>query len=115
MLLVDEGQALPRGAPGATLPVRVGGKPQNLALLVASLDLVPSVLPGLISLGIGSGLTTLTSLGAKAIEPKGWVEFPVPVPLLPLGALVYLQGAELDPVGPTLPLLTTGVGSFVVQ
>lgn len=87
-----------------TVQLTMGGTPGALFILGFSMDDIPSVLPGLVSLDIGNGFTTLIQLGAPfPIGAAGSTTITVPGAGLPPLTTFFLQGATVEPI-PVLPL-----------
>lgn len=113
-----------------TVPLLKGGEPQTvfthrgtmgagtLAYLTLSPSQTLSILPGVVTLGIGAGFTSLTLLpvglphdagtGVARIGPFGTTTAFA-------GATLHFQAIVLDPANPVLPLRVTDVGSTVYQ
>lgn len=90
--------------------VTLASEPGDVAILAIAPDTVPSSLPGIVSLGIGSSFTTLVTLPGLAIPAKGWTQFSSGPLSLPAGTNVYMQvvcfpseSASLAEAGPTPP------------
>ena len=79
---------------GAT--ITLGGTPGDVMLLVVSPHLIPSVVPGLYSLGIGNGSTTLLNVWTTFIPSSGWAQQTFPFPTAPFGTKIYVQGLRYD-------------------
>jgi hypothetical protein len=83
-------------------------------IMVASFDNVPSVLPGIVSLGIGSQFTTVAEVSRGTGGSNGLWTVSLLAPGIPVGAQVWLQCIAFDPVNPTLPLAVTNVSQVTV-
>jgi hypothetical protein len=82
------------------LPMILAGPPGQTQRVLASLSNVPSVLPGIVSLGIGNNFSQLFQGVTVVIPASGWVAlfFP-PANLIdpgPAGKTFYNQTVELD-------------------
>ncbi|MDF1798550.1 MAG: matrixin family metalloprotease [Planctomycetota bacterium] len=96
--------------------VQVAGAPGDVLFLGASPDLVPTILPGIVDLAIGSGYTSMYVLGTYVIPAKGWhgVVF-VTGGGLPIGLTVHLQAAAFTAAsGYTFPGIGTNVQTGTV-
>ncbi len=89
----------------AGIDLTVGYTPGSVFLIAISFDCIPSVLPGLVSLEIGNGFTSLFPVGPQTvIGPDGWEMFNLPsAPGLPPGTTFFIEGIALDPV-PVFPI-----------
>ncbi|MEZ5964536.1 MAG: M12 family metallo-peptidase [Planctomycetota bacterium] len=86
------------------------------AILILSPSNLPSSLPGIVSLGIGSGFTQLFTLGLLMCGGDGaaGLDFLVP-PSLPPGLTLYWQAITLDPSNVVPPLETSSVQSAILR
>ena len=75
----------------------------DTVLLYASLDPIPSVAPGIVSLDIGNGFTTLFALGSVVVAPTGYTQVSIPTVGLPPLTTFYVQSVGL-PSPLTLPV-----------
>ncbi|MGE3172616.1 MAG: M12 family metallopeptidase [Planctomycetota bacterium] len=91
-------------------PFRIYSDATRLNLLVGALDNVPSSLPGVVSLGLGSQFTTLFEITAGVGNASGqWtVNLQGPRGLAP-GQQIWLQSVVYDPLQFTLPLASSNV------
>jgi len=81
-----------------------------LALLLLSTSNAPSVLPGIVSLGLGNSFTELIDLGTLQCGPDGANFFILTPPMsVPSGLTLYLQAITVDPQNLTTPLETSNV------
>ena len=69
----------------------MGSDPGDLMFLVFSLDLVPSVLPGLFSLDIGNNFTSLFTIFEGTVGGAGYVQVDIPVSSGHPGLEVHFQ------------------------
>ena len=85
--------------------VILGGTPGALFMLGFSLDDIPSVLPGFVSLEIGNGFSSLFQIGAPIlIGSAGHTTISIPGAGLPFLTTFFLEGATIEPTPPLLPL-----------
>lgn len=84
------------------LELTIGSEPLDKVFLLISTDATPSSLPGIVSLGIGAGFTTLAQVAVVGIDADGWTKF-VTIPLsLPPGFKLYVQAAAIPGEGTDL-------------
>jgi hypothetical protein len=84
--------------------VTLGGTPGALFFLAFSVDAIPSVLPGIVSLDIGNNFTTLFQIGGGVpIGAAGYTEIVISGTVLPPLTTFHLQGITVEPV-PAFPL-----------
>ena len=106
--LIHGPQVLPISGPST---LHLASQPGDLHLLLAAPDELPSSLPGLVDLAIGSGFTTLFQVTNLAIPPgqasTTWTFQPTFG--MPVGQSFYLQSAVLGPSSPGLPLAVSNV------
>ncbi|MDF1799513.1 MAG: matrixin family metalloprotease [Planctomycetota bacterium] len=79
------------------LDLVVGGQPGDIAFVCGSPDLSPTIIPGIMDLGIGAGYTSLFILATPSIPAKGYVELNIPMAGLglPSGFGIHVQTATL--------------------
>jgi hypothetical protein len=79
--------------------------------LLVGLDAQPSVIPGVISLGLGSQFQTLAILRGPVVgDPQGWARFFFPVPnSVPVNTNLWFQSIVLDPNALTVPISASNV------
>lgn len=75
----------------------VGGHPGDIAFVLASPELVPTPLPGLVDvdLAIGNNATSLFILGSPLIGAAGYTQLSVPLSGLAAGTVIHTQSAHL--------------------
>jgi Astacin (Peptidase family M12A)/IPT/TIG domain len=96
---------------GLSMPVIVHSDNIRRNLLLASFDNRPSVVPGVINLGIGNQFTALADLGTQVGGANGISTFMVNVPtLVPANTPVWFQSILFDPANLQPPLTTSAVG-----
>ncbi|MGH7150827.1 MAG: hypothetical protein ACREIU_09020, partial [Planctomycetota bacterium] len=85
-------------------------------VLVFSASNLPSVLPGIVSLGLGNGFTDLSFLPTPLPNAAGVSQIQFPIPTAPGGAIVFFQMAAVNPSNPfaVLPILVSNVTSVTV-
>lgn len=93
----------------APVSLILGGQPGHLAFLFASPDALPSLAPGIASLGIGNGFSSLFFVGTFPIEAPGWVQTQFEFTGLPLLTFLNMQAVVYDPVTGALPAPSTDV------
>jgi len=99
------------------LELVVGGGPGDIAFVCASPDLSPTVVPGIIDLGIGAGYTSLFILATPVIPAKGYTELTIPMAGLglPAGFGIHVQLATLTgSSGFSLPATSSNVQSGTI-
>ena len=88
----------------SSVDVVVGGTPGALFYVGFSLDKIPSVLPGVVSLDIGNNFTSIFQVGAPlVVGPAGHTTFNLPGGTLPPLTTFFLQGITFEPL-PSFPL-----------
>lgn len=92
-------------------------KPQAPFVILGSLSLQPTSLPGFVELALGAGGQQLFSLATGTLSAAG--SFAQALPPLPgtpalIGSSVHLQAALIDPVLPAIPLETSNVTSTLL-
>lgn len=93
----------------ASATLHVAGDPSGAAFLGASWVLAPSLLPGVLELGIGAGFTALVSLGSVALDPlSGAAQVAIATATLPIGQTFHLQAVVVG-ASSAWPLPTTQV------
>ena len=112
--LVDSDPGLLFTATGMT--VYAGGFPGDVVYLMASVSNVPSVLPGVVSLDLGNNFLDVIDFPSKPVElTTGYAEWQIGLPPnVPMGLPVYLQGAVLSGILPTLPATSTNLESGTI-
>jgi len=96
---------------GAT--VTMGSSPNSTVILTASLDRIPSTVPGLLNLGIGNNFSSLFVLGFHPVPLKGWTQTTIPFSGLAAPTNIYWQTIALPGVPGPFP--TSNVqASYVV-
>jgi hypothetical protein len=97
------------------LPVRTYSDVGWANIMVASFDNVPSILPGVVSLGLGNNFTTVAEVTRGIGGPDGlWTVSLLAPAGLPVGTAIWLQCIALDPLNPTLPLEVTAAPRMTV-
>jgi hypothetical protein len=97
---------------GGTLSMTIAGNPGELYVLAFSTDLIPTVVPGVLSLGIGNGGVTLWPFQFGTLDPSHGVESLVFTGITgPSGQYYHLQGVIWDPLAPVFPLPATNVAT----
>ena len=92
----------------------IGGKPGDFYAVALSPDLLPTSVPGLFSVDIGAGLTTLTPiLFGNLNGTNGVEEFHFSGIGGISGTFFYFQGITLDATTPTPPWTSTNVASVL--
>jgi hypothetical protein len=94
---------------GAT--VRIGSVPGEVVVLASSFSDQPSLLPGIVNLGIGNGFLDLIQQNTKLIPASGWVQVSFPLGVPP-GTRIYVQAISFDLV--SLPVTSSNVQTSVV-
>jgi hypothetical protein len=79
-----------------TLDIAMGSDAGDYFYLTFSPELIPSVLPGYVSMDIGNNFATLFNLATFAIPPSGRVDVSLPLNPSYAGLSFYLQGAVFD-------------------
>ncbi len=79
----------------AGLDVTAAGGPSDTFFLFASLDEIPSVVPGFFSLAIGNNLTSLLHLATLNLDSVGLATLNVPIPSAP-GVTFWIEGITFD-------------------
>ena len=79
------------------------------ALLFLSTSNRPSVLPGIVSLGIADNFMLLFQAGAASLDLHGSASFPVTLPNTVPGGMYYFQAITYDPTNITVPLEVSNV------
>lgn len=102
------------GAPivirGFPIPYRVHGDNVRTAVLAASVDLLPSVVPGIVSLGIGNQFATLLTVGSVQGNTAGVATINIQVPsTVPPNVSFHLQALLFDAANPVPPLPVSNV------
>lgn len=98
-----------------TVPVSMYGDATSTDLIVVSFDNTPSILPGIVSLGIGNQFQALAPFATGVGAPSGQFTFGVRMPpTVPSGAIVWMQGISYDLQNLTPPLKVTNFGSVRV-
>lgn len=83
-----------------------------LGLLLISTSNAPSVLPGVVNLGIGNAFTELLEVGTVTCGADGAAIIPLNLPLsVPSGLPLFLQAITVDPMNFRAPLETSNVRS----
>jgi len=79
--------------------------------LLVGLDAQPSVIPGVISLGLGNQFQTLAILRGPVVgDAQGWARFFFPVPnSVPVNTNLWFQSIVLDPNALTVPISASNV------
>jgi hypothetical protein len=95
----------------STTVARLGGQPGNLLILVTSLQLGPTNLPGIFHLDIGNNFQQYFPLLTFVVGPQGWVDFSFNATNLPFGLNVYWQALEFDVVQQAFPLIESNVST----
>lgn len=91
-------------------PFRVFSDAGRRVLLLAAFDNVPSVAPGIVTLGIGNNFTTYGQVAIVAADASGVASFSLQGPPgLPAGTSVWLQAVAYDLANFTLPLSSSNV------
>jgi hypothetical protein len=99
---------------GQTLTATLGSGVGDVVYLIASTQLVPSVVPGVLSLDIGAGLTEYTVLATKVIPTKGWTTYSAVPVGVPGNTTFYAQFLSLSAANPGLPLSTSNYLSTLI-
>lgn len=110
MLLIDP----PLMFNGLTLNATFGAGVGDVAYLCVSTLLAPTVVPGIVSLDIGGGISGVTVLSTKIIPAKGWTTFSSLVIGVPPGTSFYVQLGVFSAANPVLPLATSNLQSTQV-
>jgi hypothetical protein len=76
------------------ITVTTGSEPGDIVFVQVSPDNLPSVIPGMVNLGIGNGFTTLVQLQSAVVPAKGWVQIATGPTAIPAGTHVYVQAAS---------------------
>lgn len=91
-------------------PFRVYSDAGRRVLLLAAFDNLPSVAPGIVTLGIGNQFTTYGQVAIVAADASGVANFSLQGPPgLPAGTSVWLQAVAYDLANFTLPLSSSNV------
>jgi len=99
---------------GLTLNATFGAGVGDVAYLCVSTLLAPTVVPGIVSLDIGGGISGVTVLSTKIIPAKGWTTFSSLVIGVPPGTSFYVQLGVFSAANPVLPLATSNLQSTQV-
>lgn len=92
------------------LPFRIYTDATRLNVLLAAPDNVPSSLPGVIALGIGSQFTTILDVLSGTGPANGDFGFTLRAPAtLQPGLRFWLQSVAFDPANPVLPVSVSNV------
>jgi hypothetical protein len=91
----------------------VGGTPADLVFVLGSLSGQPTVVPGLVSLGIGDQLASLYVMKSFALGNSAWSTHALPMNASLAGLVLYFQAAALR--NGALPLLSSNVASGYVM
>jgi hypothetical protein len=76
---------------------------------------VPSIAPGIVSLGLGNQFTTLAEVARGVAGQNGlWTVSLLAPAGLPVGTPLWLQCIAFDPINATLPLPVTNVPRLTV-
>lgn len=96
--------------------VRIGSEPGDLVYLFFSYSDEPTLIPGVLDLGIGAAGSDLNSLGLIDLGPSGVreLEFRQPAGLVGI-TKVWVQGAVQRAAGPAFPLVSTNVEPGILQ
>ena len=96
--------------------ILIGSLPNDTVFLQASTSNLPSILPGIVSLGIGNNFTSLIDLGIYVVNPiSGYAEASINLPSdLPTGTRFFVQAGVLSSIFPTLPVSVTNIQSGTV-
>lgn len=96
--------------------ILIGSLPNDTIFLQASGSNLPSVLPGIVSLGIGNNFLDLIDLGIYTVNPiTGYAEVSISLPNdLPTGTQFFVQAGVLSSLFPTLPVDVTNIQSGTV-
>ena len=96
------------------IDLAVGAGPGDLAWVFFSGSNLPSVLPGILNLGVGNNFSSLFLITVVSIGPAGHTSLALPVSGVPPGLTIHFQAAVLDVSSGALPLLSTNVqtGTF---
>ncbi len=95
--------------------ILVGSLPNDIVYLLASVSNQPSVLPGLVSLGIGNNFLKLIDLGVTTVSPaSGYTRRLIPLAGVPVGTQFFVQAAVISSVLSVLPAVETNVQSGTV-
>lgn len=93
----------------APVSLTLGGQPGHVAFLFASPDALPSLAPGIATLGIGNNFSSLFLVGTFPIEAPGWAQTQFQFAGLPFLTFVNLQAVVYDPVTGALPAPSSNV------
>ena len=91
----------------------VGSQPLDVAFLIAAAELGPSVLPGLVELGIGNDFHSTIFLGSFQVDvASGFVEasFPLMGSVL-AGLQIFVQTGVFSFAAGDFPLIATNIES----
>lgn len=88
---------------------RMAALPGDICFLFLALEDGPSVLPGIYSLDIGNGNTSLFLVFTGVTPAQGYSEISAPFNPLPVGTKLYFQGGVISGILPALPLTSTNV------
>jgi len=98
----------------APTPLRFGGEPGEIALLLVSGELGPSALPGVLQASIGNHFASLYSLGTCLVPASGWAQRNYAFGGLPLGVQLHFQAGFVSGATLALPLAMSNVCSATV-
>jgi hypothetical protein len=101
----------------AGLKAYMAGPTTRLFYLVGSTSPLPSVVPGLVSLGLGNNLTNYVFLGVFGVDPiKGWSLYQIAPGATHLlsGTQVLMQAMLVDTASPVAPFAVTNLQSVTV-
>jgi hypothetical protein len=96
--------------------VYVAAAANDFVFLVGSWSPVPSVLPGVISLGLGNNFTEYILLPTQQVGLlSGYAEYTIPLSTnLPTGFKIYFQAGILPAANPVFPLIETNLQSGTI-
>ena len=102
--------------PGSTFTAAMAAPLGFNHFLLFSASNVPSILPGIVSLGIGSNFSDLNSIPMPVPNAAGVTQVSFTVPTVPGGGTAYLQMAAVNATNPFafLPLPVSTVSSVTV-
>jgi hypothetical protein len=102
-------------AGGETLRFDIYGMPGDVSVLWLSPSPVPSIIPGLIDLGLGNAFTLLFQVASLPHDPgTGTATLSIPLPPLSVGGFFYFQALTVPGVAPVLPFPTTDVKLMLI-
>ena len=88
----------------------MGAQPGDLVYLLASLSPNPTLIPGLVSLDLGSGGLALIQLPIQVIPASdGFVTTSIPITAVPAFSSFYFQAAVIEIAAPSLPAPVTNL------